>query len=174
MSFADDMKVYDEDVKDVVPSDGRLSDGDYLVLIDESRVEWDEKGEGYWTWTMKFKSKVGGIRKWNNLDRDKSREIAMEDARRLGYTGYSISGLEAWLAEGTTIGKMIGIRVVTKAGDDRDFTNVYINQVFEGEHTLEDTGGRSSRNGSQGKGGGGGSREPAVAATGAIDDDIPF
>lgn len=157
-TFADDMAQFDEELQDVVPTDGRLPDGNHRVLLTESLMTYDNDKET-WTWEMKFRNKSGGIRKWNNLDRDKSREFAMMDAKRLGYEG-PFSGLKDWLDSGESLDLICGIKVETKPGDERDFTNVYINQVL-GKGTLEDVGASVQQ-------------EPAVAAGSLAEDDIPF
>jgi hypothetical protein len=138
---------------------GQLEDGDYdQARLVECRVEQSEKTGGY-QWYMKFEATVGtgdeawtgAIRKWTGLDNEMGRQIAAQDAKRLGYTG-KLSGLETACEAGEFDDLVCAIRVKTKAGEDRDYTNVYINKVH-------------------GRGAG-----TTAASNGAatMDDDIPF
>jgi hypothetical protein len=156
-SFSQDMETHDEqwEQDQQAPRRGQLPDGRHSVIITESRIEKDQSDN--WTWVTKFQGKEGSIRKWNNLDHEVGRSIAAEDAGMMGYDG-KLSGLEEWLEGEGPIDLVCEIAVKTKAGTDRDFTNVYLNRVM-GKGTLDDFGG---------------DRDVADASMASADDDIPF
>lgn len=155
MGFADDMKDYDEAWLSKQATDGRLPDGQYQAVITESRIEKDDQDR--WTWFTRFQDRggAGSVRKWQRLEDEKGREIAAIDAKRMGYEG-PLSGLADWLAAENAIGLIMNIKVVTKAGAERDYTNVYVNSCIGKDNSTQATD----------------SRQP----TGPLpdDDDIPF
>lgn len=160
MSFKDDMQGFDEQWEADQKRGGQLEDGEYdQARLVECRVEQSEKTQAY-QWYFKFEAEVvsgdttytGAIRKWTNLDGEIGRQIAAQDAKRLGYNG-PLSGLDEACESGMFQDLICAIVVKTKPGQDRDYTNVYINRVH-GKGSV--------------------SQASTAPATSATDDDIPF
>ena len=130
MSFEDDMQEFGEQFSQDADSSGILKDGDYTVAIAESRVERDDANER-WVVVLRLVDSggTGSIRKWYNLDHDVSRRILAGDMRRFGYTG-ALGDLKEWIEAENLLDVACEIRVQTKPGTDRDYTNVYINRVL--------------------------------------------
>lgn len=153
-SFEDEMAEYQEEwaeAQDSAGERGMLPDGDYQARITESRVEkssWDE-----WQLYLKYEDLggAGSIRSWDSLQHEVGRSIAAERTKKLGYEG-EITGLEAACEAGEFVDLVVDIRVKTKAGDTKDFKQVYVNRCY-------------------GKVGGEGVPEASATPT---DDDIPF
>lgn len=162
MSFEKEMKQYDEQWEtDQATTPGMLPDGEYkgnnAAQITESVIS---ERDGAYSWSLKFTAEYdvqtdsgasrarGSVRKWYNFDHEVSRSIAAQDAKRLGYFG-PLSGLEKACMDGQFDDLVCEIKVETKPGTDRDFTNVYINKVL-------------------------GKSEAVAAAASPTDDDIPF
>jgi hypothetical protein len=164
MGFKDEMQQFDEEAAEGAARQGtysRLPDGRHQVIIAEYRMEQDD---GEYTVTAKFQNKDGSIRKWYNISRDGdqgriARESLLGDSRMLGYEG-ELSDIEEWIESGAPLDQVCEIYVKTKAGQDREFTNVYMNRVVSAQGDPEDF-----------KTEGGGDFAPSG---GVIDDDIPF
>lgn len=130
-----------------------LPDGDYQARIVESRVERASWGE--WQLAIRWEDMGGAGSRWtwDSLEHEVGRSIAAERSKRLGYEG-ELTGLKAYVEGGGFIDLVCAIKVVTKPGDSKDFTNVYVNRCY-GKATEEQL--------------------AAAAATSPIDDDdIPF
>jgi len=157
VSFEDEMAQYDEQWEEDKerPTPGQLPDGKYQAAVNECRIEKDD--DGTYTWYIKFQNQEGAVRKWTNLDHEVGRSVAAKDAKIMGFEG-KLSGLNAACEEGLFNDLICEIVVKTKPGNERDFTNVYINRVL-GKGDPNDF-------------------EPAAveagAGTSATDDDIPF
>jgi hypothetical protein len=160
MGFKDEMKEYDEQfVKDAAES-GILADGKYVgAEVTEARLEQNSEDET-WTAVMKFVVEgEGAVRKWYNLDNEYGRTFLAQDTRKMGYQG-PLSEIEKQFKDEAFIGMICDVTVKTKAGDGRDFTNVYVDRVHgKGADVTP------SRAGGDGGPAGGGT---------ADDDDIPF
>ncbi len=152
MGFADEMGQFDDEAEAArqEPRRGILPDGTHQAQIVESRVE---ERDGRFAWVIKFSNDKGSINKWNNLDNEIGRKIAIQDADDLGYTG-PLSGLQKACESEIFLGIVCEINVKTKAGKDRDYTNVYLNKVL-GKRALPEPG-------------------SVPASTAGTDDDIPF
>lgn len=163
MSFQDEMEQYDEQWKEdherERPTFTTLKDGPHQVIVDECRIEKDD--DGLYTWYMRFQNREGSIRKWSNLDHEVGRSVAAQDAKTMGYDGL-LSGLEEACESGIFNDLVLEIKVKTKTGDERDFTNVYINRCLgkgdPASFAQEDSG-------EEGEG---------AAGSSINDDDIPF
>lgn len=155
MGFADEYEQYDEEhTQESVRERGggeyrTLPDGTHQVTITESRCAvYNDR----WVFELGFDNQNGSVRKFQNLDNEIGRKIALQDADTLGWPyGTKISMLEQACEEGRFLNLVCEIRVKTKPGDTRDFTSVYINKVL-------------------------GRNDQFVPAAGAPDpdDDIPF
>lgn len=137
-----------------------LKDGPHQVLITEARIE---QINDRWVWLIQFANREGGVRKYGNLDHEVGRRIAAEDAALLGYTG-PLSGLEDACESEMFIGLVCDIRKRTKPGAERDFVDVFINNVHEEKSTPEVFGVNEN----------GASAEESYIPAGRVDDDIPF
>lgn len=125
---------------------GTLPDGDYQAKITISRVElapWDE-----WQFSLRFEDVNGAGGVWLNCGLGDAERVKFTAgvAKRLGYDG-PVTELKAACENGQFDDLVCAIRIKTKPGEKRDFTNVYINDVL-------------------------GKSAAAVAAS--SDDDIPF
>lgn len=131
MGFADEMEQFDdqwdEDREKERPGFVTLRDGKHQVLCTEAKII--ENDDSTYTWQLAFQNKDGSIRKWNNLDHEVGRSVAAQDAKMMGYDG-KMSGLEEACESGVFNDLIVEINVKTRAGDERDFTNVYINRVL--------------------------------------------
>lgn len=159
MGFEDEMAQHDEQwsADQAAPRRGRLEDGQHQAMLTELRIEEDD---GAYTMIGKFQNKNGSIRKWWNLDHEVGRSIAAEDTKMFGYEG-KMSGLRAYCESEEALWLVCEIRVRTKAGKDRDFTDVFVNRVL-GKGNKDDflAGDETS--------------QLAGTAAGGMDDDIPF
>lgn len=168
MGFADDMEGFDEEFEEAKdkPRPGgaggpMLKDGRHQAIIKEARIEHDSQNDRY-SMVWQFGNKSGSIRKFFNLDHQVGREIAAQDAAMVGYEG-KLSGLEEACESEFFIGLVCEIGIKTKPGDERDYTNVYVNRCL-GRGDLDDYAMAD-----------GGAVEPgSVAASVVPDDDIPF
>ena len=157
MSFVDEMEQYDESFdkeRESATAAGVLEDGPHQAQVTESYI--DKSDDGRYTWIVKFQNPKGSVRKWYNLDHEVGRSVAASDCKSFGYEG-KLSGLEQACEEEFFIGLVCEIKVKTKPGTDRDFTNVYVNRVL-GKQDLGDFAADDSPGSSQGN----------------SDDDIPF
>lgn len=156
MSFADEMAAYDEQMAEAAarPRGGgnMLPDGKHQVQITEFVLERTDEG---WTVTAKFQNEVGSVRKWYNLHREVDRNIFAGDIAMMGYEGPA-SKADQWIEAEGPIGVIAEINVKTKPGNDRDFTNVYVNRVL-GKTALQEF-----------------DSVPAAGVPVGADDDIPF
>lgn len=161
MGFEDDVQGYNEqwsEAQDAPRSGGaRLPDGRHQVQVVEFRLEQREDKD--WEIQAKFQNQAGSVRKWYNLGHEVARNIAAADTKLMGYDG-PLSGLRAWIESEEPIGLICEVNVKTKAGNERDFTDVYVNRVL-GKAELQDF--------SQG-----GDAPVAAGKTSVVDDDIPF
>lgn len=161
MGFADEMEQFDEQweedkIRERPGQDFKtLPDGKHQVLISESKIIQNDSGA--YSWFMRFQNKQGSIRKWNNLDHEVGRSVAALDGKMLGYEG-KLTGLEEACETGMFDDLICEINIKTKPGEERDFTNVYINRVL-GKGDPADFA----------EGGEGEGSQESVA-----DDDIPF
>jgi hypothetical protein len=129
MSFESEHEQYDDEWAEedlVSPGGSLLPDGSHQVIVRESRIEEPDWG---WQFVLKFGNNDGVITKWQNLDNDVGRKIALTDARMLGYEG-PLSGLRAACESGQFLDKLCEINIKTTAGDTRDFKNIYLNRVL--------------------------------------------
>ena len=129
MGFEEDMTEYEE-VWDAAPesSSGQLlPDGLHQVSIKISRVEKKDWG---WEFALMFANAEGTAWSNINLDNDKGVEIAKQVAAFLGFHG-PITGLKEYCETGAFLDLVCDVQVKTKAGETRDFTNVYIKRVYD-------------------------------------------
>lgn len=162
MTFESEMKEFDQQwAEDQERTPGLLPDGVYqgenAAQITECLIQ---ERDGRYSWVIKFEADYtvvkdgktitghGSVRKFGNLDHEIGRSIAAQDARRLGFNG-KLSELRKECEKGTFDDLLCEIKVETKPGTERDFTNVYINKVL-------------------GKG------DAATHRSSPTDDDIPF
>lgn len=101
-----------------------IPDGQTQAMVLEADVRQRESDE-HWQFYLKFQNRSGTVRKWSDLDHEVGLRVARQDAAMLGYAG-ALPGLEAAAKE--MVGLVCDIAVKTKAGNERDFTNVYLNR----------------------------------------------
>jgi hypothetical protein len=165
VGFADEMQDFDEQFE-ADKDAGTLPDGTYSpAAVTMARIERQDDGQVNMMWQFEAEYDVNGtttsgtIRKWwndlANPENDQGRKFLAKDMKRVGYEG-RLSELEAACESEQFIGLHVEIAVKTKAGETRDYTNVYINRLAPGSPTA------------------GG--EPAAVGAGKsmADDDIPF
>jgi len=138
MGYAEELAQYDEEYEQTEGS-GRtalFTDGKHQAVIATARVEWNEN-RNTWQWFLNFRGidsrtrKPARAGKWTNLPPEEGRGIYLrDDLDMLDYHGKP-SELQAACESGYFIGLVVDIGVVTKTGDERDFTNVYINRLYE-------------------------------------------
>lgn len=109
------------------PGGKQLPDGQYQATIDVARVEKKDWG---WQFCLFFLDTAGGGGVWSNfnLEDEVGAQIAAKNAARLGYTG-TLKGLKAACESEQFLHLLCDIKVVTKPGEKRDFTSVYVNRV---------------------------------------------
>jgi hypothetical protein len=168
--FASEMAEFDDEFKQAEPVEGTgvvmFSDGSHQAAISEARVEQGTYG---WQLMLKFEGhdsrmrRHASARKWYNLPPEPERvQYLAADLSMLGYDykKRGLSGLEAACVAEEFIGLLCDIGVKTKAGAERDYTNVYINGCHGKVANLADyTGGEGA---------------VAFSSAEADDDDIPF
>lgn len=177
-SFVSDMAEHEDIYQEAEAASGPpiFTDGQHQAIITVSRVENSEFG---WQWVLSFRGqdaktgKPASIRKWTNLPpEDETRAGYLKsDLQRLGYDG-SLSGLEQACIEEQFIGLVTDIGVKTKTGQERDYTNVFINRSHgkvDVEQWLASRGGSSEAVDAPHTDSDGFDRPPPLA-----DDDIPF
>lgn len=155
-TFEEAMAEHDEEWQEAQDAAGQykeLGDGDYQARTVETRVEQSDWGE--WQLYLKFQDVNGGgsVRVWDSLDQEVGRSIAAEHAKALGYEG-PLSGLKAAVEAGELVDLICDIRVRTKAGEKRDFKQVYVNRTY-GKAAETDV-------------------PPPPQRASSADDDIPF
>ncbi len=173
--FAEEMAEHDEMFEQAEAASGPpiFTDGQHQVIITVSRVEQSDFG---WQWVLGFRGidsatkKPASIRKWTNLppENEERAGYLKADLAKLGYEGY-LSGLEQACIDEQFIGVVVDIGVKTKPGQERDYTNVFLNRSYEKvdvDEWLKSRGGDS------------GSGAPASAEADFVpipdEDDIPF
>lgn len=130
--FEAEMATYEDDWKESQEgtfSGELLPDGEHDATIRICRVErpsWDDAG---WQWAIMFANNDGTV--WLNHDllHEVGRSIAAQNAARLGYRG-SVAKLKEACEQGIFDDLICRIKVATKAGDTRDFTQVYIQRCY--------------------------------------------
>lgn len=177
MGFLEDMADHDEEFKQAEPAkqSAMFSDGTHQAIVTICRVE---EGQFGWQWVLGFrgedsKLKVpASVRSWYNLPPDPEREWEAGrlagDLLLLGYNyeDGGLSGIEGWCASEEAMHVLCTIGVKRKAGETRDYVNVYLNAVHgkvEASQVERYTGGVTD----------GDESSDADFASGA-DDDIPF
>lgn len=179
MGFAEDMAELESDW-DEAPTDRpagtggpMMPDGQHQAMVVEATVSQRESDD-HWQLYFKFQNRRGVVRKWSDLDHEVGLRVAKQDAAMLGYEG-KLPGLEDALSG--FVGLVCNIAVKTKPGNERDFTNVYINGcVGKAEDTAlfdidPDLLEQYTANQAQGDGGAPGAQ---TVPTAGADDDIPF
>jgi hypothetical protein len=146
--FAEEMAEFDDEFQADMQKSGTLSDGKYTATITENVLEESDQG---WSLMFRFTSPEGSIRKWWDLSDPERRPWCAQDMKRLGYDG-KLSELDEAVDRGDFLDLVCEIVVKTKAGTERDYTNVYINRCLG----KADTAGA------------------AASSQGVADDDIPF
>jgi hypothetical protein len=168
MGFAEEMAEAEEAYLEAEAASGPplFSDGKHQAALTLCRVE---NGQFGWQLVLGFRGvdantgKPASIRKWHNLPPEPGREgYVKQDLNMLDYEG-PLSGVEAWCISEAAIGLLCDIGVVTKPGEARDYTNVYINRVHGKVDVDTYAGGPPTED--AGVGGSGGLQ---------ADDDIPF
>ena len=146
---------------------GPLADGNYTAIVTRSLIyetDWNEL-----QWELELSTPDGSVRKWHSLEDSDRFTYVKGDLEKLGFAG-SLRDLGAKV--GDFEGTVAHIKVVTKRGKERDFTNVYINNVVDPaeEMPAELAAVLAAKRAERGDG----SSTAAVASPGASDDDIPF
>jgi hypothetical protein len=168
MGFKDEMQEHDEQFETDRESGGTLPDATYSpATVTEARVEPQDDGSYNMMWKFEAdyeidgKPTTGAIRKWwndiTNPENVDGRKYLARDMKRVGYEGPG-SSLEEACEQEVFIGLNCEIAVKTKSGQERDYTNVYINRLSPGSPSAS----------GDPVGVGAGGSEPAT------DDDIPF
>lgn len=145
------MAEYQEEFEGI-PEEGfatgpEIEDGTHQAVISQSRMV--AKEDRRW-WLLEFTgtSTQGMINRWFDLDNEIDRSMMKKTAIALGYRGESFDAIVDEVLAGRFDDLEVEIFVKTKAGDKRDFKNVYVNKAYG---TKQD-----------------------VAAAPAADEDIPF
>jgi hypothetical protein len=123
---------FDEEFENAqLPESGksnRLPDGDWEARVSQSFVgvaPWDEV-----QWTIEFEAEVNGetkrITKWNSLQNKERMEWTKKDLFTLGYKG-KLSQFNLHAHE--LLDSIVKINVKTTKRENKEFTNVYINEL---------------------------------------------
>lgn len=174
MGFADEMAGAEatyEETEAAVQRGGMFTDGRHSAIIEELRIELSTKTDAYQL-CWKFRGKdsntkaIASSRRWDDLPPPEARiEYFKADMQMIGFNG-RLSELEAFCESEAAIGLLCTIFVKTKTGDERDFTNVYLNGCTGEKVELEDylqSLGLTAEQATE-----------SASGSGAIDDDIPF
>lgn len=166
MGYAEEMAAHEETFKSAEPAAGPVvfSDGSHQAIITVARVE---EGQYGWQLILGFKGtdtntkNPASIRKWHNLPPEGGREQYLAgDLVLLGYD-YKERGLgeiEKACVDEEFINLVCDIGVKTKPGEERDYTNVFLNRVHgKGDPEAFVTAGA-----------------PTAETAPITDDDIPF
>ena len=105
---------------------GVLDDGKYSAIVTRSLIY--EAGWGELQWELELSTTDGSIRKWHSLEDSERFTYLKGDLKKLGYEK-PLRDLQKHVSD--FVGTVCTIQVVTKRGDKRDFTNVYINRVAD-------------------------------------------
>jgi hypothetical protein len=178
MGFADEMAGTEEayaETEAAVSTGGRFTDGRHGAVIVELRVEKSTKTD-VWQLCWKFQGRdsnirvptIASVRRWDDLPPNETRMPYVKgDLEMIGYSG-PLSGLEEFCQSEAAIGLLCTIGVKTNQGDERDFTNVYLNGCTGEKVVIADY--LESLGLSRAAAENGGS----ATGSGAVDDDIPF
>lgn len=174
MGFADEMAGAEEtwtETEAAVRTGGMFSDGRHGAIIEELRIEQSTKTQVYQL-CWKFRGQdsnsktIASGRRWDDLPPHEDRmQYFKADLEMIGYTG-PLSGLQEFCESEAAIGLVCTIYVKTKSGDERDFTNIYLNGCTGEKVELDDylqSLGLTETQAAQ-----------AATGSGAVDDDIPF
>lgn len=131
MSFEDEMTEFEQMYQDAPTenTNAKMPDGVQQATIKIARVEPQGGERSGWRWALMFANAKGTAWHNMNLDNETGIKIARQTAAVLGYEG-SLSGLREACESGQFIDLVCEIKVETKPGNERDFTNVYMRRLL--------------------------------------------
>jgi hypothetical protein len=178
-TFAEEMAEYEGAYSqaEASASPNIFTDGKHQAVIVLSRIERSERFD-QWQWVLRFQGvdsktrQPASIQKWTNLppDTDDRHRFLKSDRKRLEDPDWdsSLASLERACEDERFIGLVVDIGVKTKPGNERDYTNVYINSVVQRVNDVNEWLRR------RGVGDTGGSTDDYTESYQHADDDIPF